>query len=164
MVAHRHSLVREGMVAGLLGAGAVALWFLILDSAEGHPFTTPSVLGQVVVFRNLEPVVASPDWTAVAAYTAVHVAAFLLFGLLVTALVFQADKSRLALFALFMLLVAFEAFFSGLMTMLFEGTAGLFPLWKVLAANTLALIAMGTYLLRRHPAILRRLAREPLGS
>lgn len=164
MVTHHHSFARESATAGLLGAGAVALWFLVLDSAEGHPFVTPSVLGQVVLLGITEPVLTTPDWAAVAAYTALHVTAFLLFGMLVTWLVFQADRSMLALFGLFMLFVAFEGFFSGMLAMLFEGTAGLFPVWKVLVANTLAVVAMAGYLLPRHPAIWRRLAREPLGS
>jgi hypothetical protein len=164
MVVHHHSFGRESAITGLIGAGTVALFFLLLDSAEGRPFTTPSVLGQVILFRETAPVVAVPVWEAVVAYSALHVAAFLVFGMLVTWLVFLADRSRLARFGLLMLLVAFEAFFTGLMAMLAEGTAGLFPLWKVLAANTLAVVAMGAWLLPRHPALLRGLAREPLGS
>ena len=43
-----HSVWREGAVAGLLGAGTVALWFLVRDTLAGVPLRTASVLGQVL--------------------------------------------------------------------------------------------------------------------
>ena len=37
--------LREGVIAGLIGAALVAVWFLIYDAASGRPFRTPSLLG-----------------------------------------------------------------------------------------------------------------------
>ena len=34
------SVYEEGLVAGLLGAATIAVWFLILDSLAGRPFRT----------------------------------------------------------------------------------------------------------------------------
>ena len=164
MAMHHHSLGRESIATGLIGAGVVALWFLGLDLLRGQPFITPSVLGQVIVFRNDHPDLVRVVPAAVAAYTAVHLVAFLLLALVVTWLVFQADRHNIARFALLMLFVVFEAFFSGLQVMFFESTSGLFPLWTVLAANTLAALSMAWYLYRRHPALRRGLAREALGA
>jgi hypothetical protein len=161
---HHHSLGRESIVVGLIGAAAVALWFLIIDSIAGRPFTTPSILGQVVLFRQTTPNVEVVQWNAVAAYTGLHLAAFLGLGGLITRLVFWADRNALARFALLMLFVVFEVLFYGFITMFFEGTRGLFPFWSILAANTFAAAAMGWYLYRRHPALRRALAREPLGA
>lgn len=62
-----------------------------------------------------------------------------------------------------MLSVAFEGFFWGLVTMFSHGTT-LFPGWSVLGANALAVAAMAGYLVARHPALRRRLARESLGA
>jgi FtsH-binding integral membrane protein len=118
----------------------------------------------VVLFGNTEPIVSPPVWSAILAYTGLHVAVFLLFAMLVTWLVVRADRQMLVLFALFMLFVAFEAFFSGLLTLLLQGTEGHFPVWKVLGANSPAAVAMGGYLLSRHPALRRRLHRQPLGA
>ena len=164
MTRHHHSFGRESFVTGLIGAGAVALWFLAVDMITGKPFATPSILGQVFLFGKTTPEIGVVDWTAVAAYTGLHVAAFLVFGALVTKLVFLADRFGIFRFALMMLFVAFEFFFYGILVMLFQGTAGIFPLWSVLAANSLAALGMGTYLYRRHPALQRGLAREPLGQ
>jgi hypothetical protein len=38
-------LYQEGIAAGVIGALAIALWFLILDSFSGRPLYTPTVLG-----------------------------------------------------------------------------------------------------------------------
>ena len=164
MTRHHHSFGRESIITGLIGAGAVALWFLLVDTIAGKPFATPSVLGQVILFGQTTPVTGAPDWPAVAAYTGLHVASFLLFGALVTKLVFLADRFGIFRFALMMLFVAFEVLFYGILVILFQGTAGMFPLWSILAANSLAALGMGTYLYRRHPALRRGLAREPLGN
>ena len=163
MARHHHSFAKESIVTGALGAATVAVWFLILDTIAGRPLATPNVLGQVILFGRTDPVPTPIHWPAVLGYTSLHVAAFVLFGMVVTWLVFRADRSAIALFALFMLSVVFEGFFYGLVAMLSIGTT-LFPAWTVLGANALAAAAMGGYLVARHPAMRRRLAREPLGA
>ena len=40
MASHSRYL-REGVIAGLIGAALVAVWFLIYDAASGRPFRTP---------------------------------------------------------------------------------------------------------------------------
>ena len=47
---------QDGIVAGILAAIAVAVWFLIFDTARGHPLYTPSVLG-TALFRREAPLV-----------------------------------------------------------------------------------------------------------
>ena len=37
--------LREGVIAGLIGAAIVAVWFLIYDAARGRPLRTPALLG-----------------------------------------------------------------------------------------------------------------------
>ena len=44
MASHPRYL-REGVIAGLIGAAVVAVWFLIYDAASGRPFRTPALLG-----------------------------------------------------------------------------------------------------------------------
>ena len=92
MTKHHHSLGRESFIVGLIGATVVAAWFLVIDTVNGRPFATPSILGQVILFGEDTPVLAPIMWPAVAAYSALHMAAFLLFGAVVTKLVFLADR------------------------------------------------------------------------
>src|SRR6185295_8018568 len=76
MLKHHHSFGRESIATGLIGASVVALWFLILDAVNGQPLSTPSILGQVIIFGHETPVAYPPVWPAVAAYTALHIAGF----------------------------------------------------------------------------------------
>lgn len=164
MSRHHHDLLREGITTGLLGAFSVAIWFLAIDSAQGHPLSTPSVLGQVLLYGSTAPSLTPIEAGPLAAYTLLHVGAFVLFGVGVTHLVHLAMYSPLARFALFIVAVVFELFFFMLTYMLFAGTSHLFPWWSVLGANTLALVAMGSYLGRTHPGLVRGLARDSLGA
>ena len=157
-------IIAEGIAAGLLGAAVVALFYLGVDLARGIPFLTPSVLGEVVVLRHPHPVVTSADMTAVGAYTVVHVIAFVAFGLLLAGLVRRGETSSLARYGAFQALIAFEILFFGLLAVASEGTRGLFPIWSVLAANTLAGVVMAAWLWRRHPRLRSALTRSPFGA
>jgi hypothetical protein len=43
----------EGVVAGLIGAATIAIWFFVLDLYNGRPFYTPNVLGAALsLFRD----------------------------------------------------------------------------------------------------------------
>src|SRR5688572_5639876 len=80
---HRHDLLREGIITGLVGALAVAGWFLIIDVMQGRMFATPSVLGQVILFNNPNPVITPVQAGPIVAYTLVHIGAFIGFGIAV---------------------------------------------------------------------------------
>ena len=159
-----HNLLREGMVAGILGAIAVAVWFLITDLAQGRPLSTPSVLGQVILYGSTTPTVSPAQTGPLVAYTLLHVGLFVLFGIAATQLVHMALSSALARFALMLLAVVFEVFFFTVVYALSEATRNLFPWWSVLAANTLALLSMGYYLARHHPSLRGEYRKEPLGA
>jgi hypothetical protein len=164
MTRHHHDLLREGVITGALGASAVAGWFLLTDLVQGRPLSTPSVLGQVILFGITNPTVAPAQPGPVVAYTLLHIGVFVLFGIGVTQLMHLAMRTPLARFALMLVAVVFEVSFLALTFTLFAGTQYLFPWWSVLAANTLALFAMGWYLLPRHAVLRRQFGREPLGA
>src|SRR5688572_14869239 len=90
MAAEEHRTIREGIVAGVLGASAVAIWFLILDTASGRPFYTPQMLGASMATFFGAPGTGHPI-PLVLGYTLVHFAAFILVGLIVSAVVNSAE-------------------------------------------------------------------------
>ena len=45
----------EGFIAGVIGAGGVALWFLIIDTVSGRPFYTPALLGSALFLGLRDP-------------------------------------------------------------------------------------------------------------
>ena len=71
------------MVAGMIGAATVAIWFLVLDTLNGRPLDPPTVLG-TALFRHGEGL-ASPaslpiSLDMVLMFTWVHGPAFAMQG------------------------------------------------------------------------------------
>ena len=146
-----HSIVREGVISGFLGATAVAVWFFIVDLIAGHALYTPSVLGEgfLSVFGR------SPESQAVniIAYTIFHYAAFTLVGIIAVILVHAGERTASVLAGSMILFVAIELGFYGLVALLRETTLGSLAWYQILAGNLLAAVVMGTYLWRSHPAL-----------
>jgi hypothetical protein len=150
-----HSIVREGLIAGFLGATAVAVWFFIVDMIGGRPLFTPNTLGEglLSVFGR------SPEPTAlnVTAYTIFHYAAFTVVGMIAVILVHAGERSPSVLAGSMILFVAIELGFYGLVALLHQTVLGNFAWYQILAGNLLAAALMGTYLWRAHPSLKRGL-------
>jgi len=160
-----HANGREGMIAGLLGASVVAVFYLLFDvGVRGEAMITPSVLGEVLLMRRPDPSLSAVNGTAVGLYTLVHGVAFILFGMLLTALAHRSEHSDLARYAVVQVFIVFLVFFYGLLAVASSTTRGVFPFWSVLAANLLAAATMGTYLWKAHPRIRAAILRNPLGA
>ena len=149
----RHGTIREGVIAGALGATGVAAWFLVVDTIAGQPFFTPRVLGDA-----LKTVVA-PDnvlsaFVVVALYTVFHYGVFILVGIVTVALVHASAKHMALLAGMVILFVAFEVAFYGFVLMLQLATPLEGLSWfQVGAANLIAAALMGRYLWMRHPEL-----------
>lgn len=164
MLANSHSTIAEGTDVGIIGGLAVAIWFLILDTIAGHPFQTPSLLGQVVLFGDARPDTSQLVFGAILVYTAFHFAVFALLGMGLVALVHWAVRDAVVRYALLPVFLVFEVMFYGLLEVLSERTNLLFPFWAVVSANTLAAFCMGLYLWIRHPDFRRSIHDTPLGD
>ena len=153
----RHSIVRDGIVAGVLGASAVALWFLGLDIIFRHAFATPEALGRGLL-RILGPQGGEGAAVFVIVYTIFHFAAFILAGLLVAVIVHFAEREPGVLAGAMMLFVAFEIGFYALSSALSESPMfGALGWAQVATGNLVAAIVMGTYMWRTHPGLGREL-------
>jgi hypothetical protein len=143
-------VVREGIVGGLLGAVAVALWFLAYDAAAGVPLRTPALLGAALFHGLREPGALVITTPLVLQYTVVHGAAFILFGLAAAGMLALADREPRLLFAFVMLLCCFEVFFAAMVAILAEWLLEAVPWWTILAGNLLAALVMMGYFFRGH--------------
>jgi hypothetical protein len=159
-----HSVVAEGTDVGIIGGLAVAIWFLILDTLAGHPFQTPSLLGQVVLFGDSTPDTSRLVFGAILLYTAFHFAVFALLGMGLVVLVHWGIRDSVVRYALLPVFLVFEVLFYGLLEVFSERTKELFPFWTVVVANTLAALCMGLYLWRRHPEFRAAVRETPLGD
>jgi hypothetical protein len=152
----QHRVLREAVVVGVIGAGVVALWFLVLDAALGRLLFTPAALGSVVFHGATSPAAVQVDALTILGYTALHLAAFGVAGLVAAAVVAYAeDRHAYVLLGVVLVFVAFETFFIGFVTVLAQWLLELIPWWSILVANLLAAIAMGAYLWSRHPKLAR---------
>lgn len=154
----KHPLVRDGLVAGFLGATAVALWFLGVDLAYGRPLATPEALGRGLL-RLLGPPGNEGRLVFVAAYTIFHYAAFAGVGLFTSVIVHWARTQPTVLAGAMMLFVAFEVGFYALSAALGEapmiGTVGA---GLIATGNLVAAVVMGGYMWRQHPELKAELA------
>ena len=146
----RTRYIREGIVAGLIGAAVVAVWFLIYDAARGHPFRTPALLG-AATFRGVDNAAAvsiSPH--LVVEYTVLHGVVFVVFGAIAASLFGLVDRDRRVLFAVFMLFACFEVAFLCAVAVVSGVLYGELRPWSILSANALAAVTMLAILFRRH--------------
>ena len=153
----RHTIVREGVIAGILGATAVALWFLGLDMIYSHAFATPAALGRGLL-SVLGPRGSEGTAVFVAVYTVFHYAAFIAAGLLVSVIVHFAEREPSVLAGAMMLFAMFEIGFYGLSSALSESPfLGALGWAQVATGNLIAALVMGTYMWRTHPELGREL-------
>ena len=156
--------LREGVVGGLLAAGAVALYFLVLDTVTGRPFTTPVRLGESVASFFGGTGGASPTLYALG-YTVFHVLAFIASGIVMSAVVNKAEEEPSLLFGLLILFVAFEIAWYGMTAILSREEAFGPPAWyQIMLANLVAATVMGVYLFRKHPMLATRASRSLAGE
>ena len=72
----------DGTMAGVIGASAIALFFLIVDTARREALFTPSVMASALLRGEAPSDAAAVDLGMVAAYSVVHGAAFVAIGIL----------------------------------------------------------------------------------
>jgi hypothetical protein len=147
------SIARDGITAGLIGATAVAIWFLIVDTIAGHPLHTPRVLG-TALFSVLGPLGSEGSAVHILAYPVFHYVAFIVIGIIAAAIIHWSEREPTVLAGLLILFVAFELGFYGLTALLAEYLPiGDLAWYQVAAGNLIAAALMGTYLWRTNPAL-----------
>jgi hypothetical protein len=151
-------IVEHGMLAGILGASVVAVWYFIVDTvARGMPFYTPSLLGSVV-FAGADPSkITGIDGAMIFAYTGAQGLLFLTAGMLLAWMFYHCEQNPQVGFVLLLLFITFEAILWGVGVSIIPALAGAVGAWTILVANVTSAIAMFTFLLRRHPHTIERL-------
>lgn len=148
-----HPILREGVVAGLIGAAAVAIWFLALDAARGQIFFTPAAFGSAILEGARGVAEVEITATTVIGYTVIHILAFLALGLLASSLAVAAEANPPLILGFVLLFVTMEAFFIGAMAIAANWLLGALSWWTIVVANLVAAAAMGTYLWFEHPRL-----------
>ena len=150
MKPERARVLSEGLIAGFVGYVAIVLFYGVLNLWSGNSFfSTAAMLGSGLVSPSRPAGMAG----AVLAFNGLHVIAFLVIGLSAAWIVMQTEQHP-SLFVLALFIALAGLFFS---VALFLSAAavrgGGVPIGTVIAANLLAGLAMGGYLLRAHPRL-----------
>ncbi|MGH7846316.1 MAG: hypothetical protein ACREQW_14255 [Candidatus Binatia bacterium] len=150
-------LYLEGIIAGFIGAATIAIWFLILDTINGRPLYTPSLLGTALFHRGGWP--APPENIPVSLemalmYTWVHFLVFCILGGFASRLLGLAEENVNFGFGILLLFIVFEFGFIGVALVLAEAVLRALAWPAVLIGNLLAAASMGGYFWRRHPNLI----------
>lgn len=140
----------EGTVGATIGAGILAVWFLLYDMAEGQPLRTPALLGAALLHGLRDVGALQITLRLVVEYSLVHSAAFLVFGCAVAGLLLAADRAPELIFALLMLFCCLEVFILALVTILAEWLFEALTWWAIVLGNFAASAGMLAFFWRRH--------------
>jgi hypothetical protein len=156
-----HSTLREGAIAGVIGAAVIAFWYFVFDVLDGRLFATPNAIAERLFG------VGSSDAGNIgtlAVVTVVHTFAFIVAGTAMTAMVHLAARDIAWRMGVLLALVIGLGMFAGLgFAANVDGSAPI-PTWKVLGGALVAVVAMAAYLWRGHPELVRSFADVPLGD
>ena len=145
---------QEGIIAGILGAITIALWFLVVDVAQGRPLYTPTVLGTALFGRGAWPGTLEsmpPSFEMVAMFTWVHLLAFAVIGVAVSRLIAMAEQHPGLGFGFVLLFVILTACFTAAAMIVATPVLRALTLPSILVANLLAAAVMAGYFWLRHP-------------
>ncbi|MEW6300492.1 MAG: hypothetical protein AB1671_22605 [Thermodesulfobacteriota bacterium] len=152
-----YRLYQEGIIAGLIGAATIAIWFLIIDALNGRPLYTPTVLG-TALFKGGEGL-ASPDTLPidlemVLMFTWVHGLVFVVIGGVASRLLGLAEHNPNIGFGILLLFVVFEFGFVAVNMAFADAVLRALTWQAILLGNLLAATAMSIYFWRHHPNLI----------
>ena len=152
-----HPTLARGVVTGLCGAVAVAVWFLVLDVLLRRPLYTPAALGSAFLLGTSQGGDVSVNLGVIAAYSVAHTAAFIAAGIILVAVAELVERTPQFVLLAMMFCILLEALVVASLALGAEWVLGTLGLWSVVAGNVLAVSAMGWYIWRTHPVLRRNL-------
>ncbi|MDP3936836.1 MAG: hypothetical protein Q8R92_01725 [Deltaproteobacteria bacterium] len=150
-------IIEHGVVAGMIGAAVVAIWFLLFDVLLREAFYTPSLIGSVI-FQDLDVhLVTGVNTSMVFAYSGLHGAAFLIAGTVLAWMFSLVERNPQFGLVLVLLFLLFQSVIFGFEAAIVPNLVGALGAWAVAMANLLSAVAMFWFLLRRRPRAMARL-------
>ena len=136
------TMLGRGVLAGSIGAMALAIWFLVIDTVQGDPFRTPAFVASALGFGDVQ----LDGVASIALYTVIHFALFALVGIIAALFVERLEAVPGTLLGIVLGFLLFNLVFYGSVTI--TGTDVVAELgWpQVLVGNVLAGIAVFTAL------------------
>ncbi|MGQ0703074.1 MAG: hypothetical protein ACT4PM_08090 [Gemmatimonadales bacterium] len=161
-VLREYPLWTKGIVTGLVGAGTVALWFLVVDILRDRPFFTPAALGSLLFLGAASPGEVRVDPAIIGAYTLVHLVGFVFAGLLLEWIASRIERAPGMWLVTLLFFITLEALFIGTAAPTSGWVLGELGYWSIAIANLLAVGAMGWWVWTSHPRLRRELVEQPV--
>lgn len=155
-----HPALTRGAVNGLIGAAVVAAWFFVLDIVGGSPLRTPAALASALLIGAAGPGEIAVTFGLVAAYTVIHIAAFVVAGVVFVALAEQLERAPAMGLLVLLAAILLDGLFLATLGVGAQWVLGTIGWWSVAVANFLAVLAMGWQVWHTHPMLQRRLLEE----
>ena len=142
----------QGVLAGLIGAATVAIWFFALDLYNGRPFYTPNVLGAALSLAGdgRDPTTVPISMEFVVFYSWIHVLVFCVIGGLASKLLSLAERDINYGFGILLLFIIFEFGFVVAAMVFAEPILRALTWPAVLLGNLMAAAAMAGYFRCHH--------------
>jgi hypothetical protein len=148
--------IKEGVLCGLVGAAALALWFLIVDMVAGQPLHTPAALG-AGLFRGVEAGRAATtggEPALILGYTLFHVMVFAVAGVILSHAAEMIEREPAVVLVVFFALFVFFEFAYFVFAVAFVQRVLDSLSWAaLLVGNAVAAGAMAGFLYWRHPRL-----------
>jgi len=164
MAERPHNFLREGLITGFIGATAIAIWFLIVDTISGRPFYTPIFLGKGVVSVLGKNMMGDTDFTHLLGYTIFHYAAFFIVGIILTVIVHQAERTPGILAGALVAFVMMTVGFYMIAAVFVHSALGQIAWVQIFLSNLLSAGLMLGYTWRKHPKLDRQLKQALEGT
>jgi hypothetical protein len=152
---HGFAVYRHGAVSGLVGATALAAWFLYLDIANrGRALYTPTLLGTLLFANDTAPATLealAPSVPMTVAFSVVHGLVFMAMGVAAAYLLTLAQQRPRLPLAILLLFVVLQLGFVAFAMTFAAGALEVLGWAEIILGNVLAATAMITYLWRRWP-------------
>ena len=159
-----HPLLTNGLMTGLIGAGAVALAFFLVDIIAAEPFRTPAALGSILFLGADSPadVVMNPG--IIGAYTLIHILVFAGAGVLMVVAARRLEQAPGMWLLMMLAFIVLEVVSLPVLAMLGQSVLGGLALWQVTLGNAVAVASMGYWVWRISPELRRKLLEEPVAT
>ena len=141
----------DAFYGGAIGGSTVALVGLVIDAIKFEPLFIPSLIGSAL-FLGANPVTVSEvRMDMVAYFTVVHLVAFVILGLMISALVLRLHELAFhPIIVAMIIFVVLQVGFVAADAVFLGGVVGVVGFWWIALANALAGLSMGLFLLNAH--------------
>jgi len=145
----------DGIIAGLIGAAIIAIWFLFMDTVTRLPLYTPTVLGEGLLLKEQGPASDAGELVSLkltVMYSGVHGLAFVVLGVIAAYLLLLSKRKLHLGIVLIALFAVLEFGFVGTAFIVAQPVLNELAWPIILTGNFLAAAGMASYLSLRRPA------------